>query len=180
MTPKDAKETSQLPIQYLLFSFKITLLVVFVCVENVFYFRILLTNKLFFTESRVYTWEKRSMLQHQVLSCFSISGRKFSNYKREENKKKWNKYVFIFFYLAKWNHVLWVHVSSMTTILCARVRIAYSFAIQFISWMHWSYCRCVSARECHRGCNFKWFHKDGDILYDLILCAFARCMWHFQ
>lgn len=25
------------------------------------------------------------------------------------------------------------------------------------------------ARERNRGCNFKWFHEDGDILYGLVV-----------
>lgn len=77
--------------------------------------------------------------------------------KRREEKKMWNKYAFFLLNLTKRNHVLWVHVSSMTGIcgVWARARpfFARSFThscdfqfwtwifFLFVLWMHWSYRR---------------------------------------
>lgn len=141
-------------------------------------------NKLFsyWMSCIVYTQEKKNLcFNTKVLSCFSINGRKFSVAVNERWEKKCETNMFYFFFvhiLAKWNHVLWVHVSSMS--VCARL-LAQSLVRFWTRIFHSSY-ECIDhivvcALMLQRGCNFKWFHKDGwhFIWFDFVCICNDAC-----
>lgn len=93
-----------------------------------------------FSEKKTQFFHSFEVHPQQVLSCFSIRSRKF-----HVKMKRWNKYVS-------------VQLNETTCYDYFTVRCVHFLRVCFSQMI-------ISCARRIGGCNFKWFHKYGDILY---------------